>query len=54
MVLAALWSGLQKISGVPAKTIMRIAIEFARVKNKGAFSWTRVGWHRFPQRHVVK
>jgi thiosulfate reductase/polysulfide reductase chain A len=29
-----------KISGVPAATIERIAIEFAKSKNKGAMSWT--------------
>jgi thiosulfate reductase/polysulfide reductase chain A len=28
-----------KISGVPAATIERIAIEFAKTKNKGAMSW---------------
>lgn len=53
MVLPALRSGLQKISGVPAKTIMRIAIEFARVKNKGALSRTRVV-AQVPQGHVVQ
>ncbi|MBW2012558.1 MAG: molybdopterin-dependent oxidoreductase [Deltaproteobacteria bacterium] len=31
-----------KISGVPAETITRIAIEFAGAKNKGALSWTGV------------
>ena len=31
-----------EISGVPDETIERIAIEFARAKNKGAISWTGV------------
>ncbi|MBW2108967.1 MAG: molybdopterin-dependent oxidoreductase, partial [Deltaproteobacteria bacterium] len=30
------------ISGVPSETIERIALEFARAKNKGALSWTGV------------
>lgn len=29
-----------KISGVPAETIERIALEFAKAQNKGAISWT--------------
>lgn len=29
-----------KISGVPAETIERIALEFAKAKSKGAISWT--------------
>jgi putative dimethyl sulfoxide reductase chaperone len=31
-----------KISGVPAETIERIALEFANAKNKGVLSWTGV------------
>jgi thiosulfate reductase/polysulfide reductase chain A len=31
-----------KISGVPAETIERIALEFASAKNKGVLSWTGV------------
>ena len=29
-----------KLSGVPAETIERIALEFAKARNKGAISWT--------------
>ena len=29
-----------RLSGVPAETIERIALEFAKAKNKGAISWT--------------
>ena len=31
-----------KISGVPAETMERVALEFAMAKNKGAISWTGV------------